>query len=211
MALNKRLILKKIVALPLSLSRSITASIDGIFNRIIVTHRKVEYSSYPVIKGRIKLYGEGRFKFGKEVKFNCSLESNFVGLFKTCTVAVLKNAGLEIGDYSGFSGVSIYCAAGITIGHHVNCGGNVCIWDTDFHPLDYAERRIHNVDKITSSPIRIGDDVFIGANSIVLKGVTIGDRSIIGAGSVVTKNIPPDEIWGGNPIKFIRKISGDTK
>jgi acetyltransferase-like isoleucine patch superfamily enzyme len=58
-----------------------------------------------------------------------------------------------------------------------------------------------------SEPIVIGDDVFIGANSIVLKGVNIGDRSIIGAGSVVSKNIPADEIWAGNPIKFIKRIN----
>lgn len=213
MALTKRLILKKIVAIPLSLYRSIPASLDRISNWILVTHRKVDFGSYPIIKGRIKLYGEGRFKFGKEVKFNCSPESNYVGLFKTCTIAVLKDASLEIGDYSGFSGVSIYCATRITIGKHVNCGGNVCIWDTDFHPLDHLDRRVHNVEKIGSTPIYIGDDVFIGANSIVLKGVTIGERSIVGAGSVVSKNIPPDEIWGGNPIKFIRKISdsGHTK
>ncbi|WP_103192495.1 acyltransferase [Formosa algae] len=46
----------------------------------------------------------------------------------------------------------------------------------------------------------------MGASSIILKGVTIGENSIIGAGSVVTKSVPCNEIWGGNPAKFIRKI-----
>jgi len=205
--LSKRTIVKKIVLAPLNLYRNTRASIDWIWNWIMVKHRKVAYGSFPVIKGRIRLYGEGRFTFGNDVRFNCSLESNFVGLFKTCTVAVLKNASLEIGDHSGFSGLSLYCADKITIGKHVNFGGNVCIWDTDFHPLNYAERRIHNVNQINSAPIVIEDDVFVGANSIILKGITIGARSIIGAGSVVTKNIPPDEIWAGNPVKFIRKLS----
>jgi len=204
---SKRAIVKKIITFPLTTWRSTVALIDDVCNRIVFATKKVDQPSFPIIKGRIKLYGEGQFIFGKNLKFNCSLYSNFVGLYKTCTLAVLKGASLEIGDYSGFSGVSIYCATGITIGKHVNCGGNVCIWDTDFHPLDHMERRIHNVDKISSAPIVIGDDVFVGANSIVLKGITIGDRSIIGAGSVVSKNIPPDEIWAGNPIKFIRKIS----
>ena len=54
--------------------------------------------------------------------------------------------------------------------------------------------------------IELGDDVFIGVNSIVTKGVTIGDRSIIAAGSIVVKSIPNDEIWGGNPAKFLKKI-----
>ncbi|HEX9511601.1 MAG TPA: acyltransferase [Puia sp.] len=204
--MSKRTISKKIVSVPLTLYRNTNASIDWICNWIMVRHRKVDYDSFPIIKGRIRLYGEGRFTFGKDVKFNCSLRSNFVGLFKTCTVAVLKNASLEIGDYSGFSGVSIYCAEKISIGKYVNFGGNVCIWDTDFHPLDYAERRVHNMQQINSAPIIVEDDVFVGANSIILKGITIGARSIIGAGSVVSKNIPPDEIWAGNPVKFIRKI-----
>lgn len=53
----------------------------------------------------------------------------------------------------------------------------------------------------------IGDDVFIGTNCIILKGVTIGARSIIAAGSVVTKSIPADCIAGGNPAKIIRRNS----
>ncbi len=56
----------------------------------------------------------------------------------------------------------------------------------------------------------IEDNVFIGANCIILKGVKIGDRSIIGAGSVVTKNVPSDQIWAGNPAKFIREITNKS-
>ena len=50
----------------------------------------------------------------------------------------------------------------------------------------------------------IEDDVFVGTSCLILKGVTIGARSVIAAGSVVTHNVPPDEIWGGNPAKFIK-------
>ena len=197
--------MKKALSLPLNFYRSTKKLIDRTANWIVLNHKKVRYQSFPHIKGRLILYGEGQFEFGKDLKFNCSITSNFVGLYKACTIAVLKGAQLTIGDYAGFSGVSIYCTTRIRIGEHVNCGGNVSIWDTDFHPLQHEERRVHNTEKIQSAPITIGNDVFIGANSIVLKGVTIGDRSIIGAGSVVTKNIPPDEIWAGNPAKFIRK------
>ena len=56
------------------------------------------------------------------------------------------------------------------------------------------------------APVVIGDDVFVGAKCIILKGVTIGKGAIIGAGSVVTKNIPARQIWAGNPAKFIREI-----
>lgn len=55
-------------------------------------------------------------------------------------------------------------------------------------------------------PVLIKDNAFIGAHSIILKGVTIGENSIIGAGSVVTKSVPDNQIWAGNPAKFIRNI-----
>ena len=55
-------------------------------------------------------------------------------------------------------------------------------------------------------PVVIKDGAFIGAHTIVLKGVTIGERSIVGAGSVVTRSIPDYEIWAGNPAKFIKKV-----
>ena len=53
--------------------------------------------------------------------------------------------------------------------------------------------------------VRIGHACFIGANAVICNSVTIGDNSIVGAGSIVTKDIPANEIWGGNPAKFIRK------
>lgn len=118
----------------------------------------------------------------------------------------MQNAKLQIGDDTGFSGVSLYCSKEIIIGKFCNFGGNVMIWDTDFHPLDYQARRKHEIDNIKCAPIYIGDDVLVGANSIILKGISIGDRVIIGAGSVVCKTIPSDEVWAGNPAKFIRKI-----
>ena len=74
--------------------------------------------------------------------FNSSITSNFVGLTKPCTIAVQKDAELIIGDYCGFSGVSIFCSKGIKIGNHVNFGGNVSVWDTDFHPLYFEDRTI---------------------------------------------------------------------
>ncbi|MBN1186144.1 MAG: acyltransferase [Bacteroidales bacterium] len=144
---------------------------------------------------------------GESLIFTSDPKINFFGLSKRCTIYVGDDAELYIGSNSGFSGVSIYCKKSIYIGNNVNVGGNCWICDTDFHPLSCQARRVHDISKIVSSPIYIGDDVFIGANAIILKGVRIDDRSIIGAGSVVTKNIPADQIWAGNPAKFIREIN----
>lgn len=174
----------------------------GGVNFVILKLNSVEYVTFPKINGKLVVVNRGVFQIGRQNKFNSTLYSNLVGLYKPCSVEVQKGAALQIGNFSGFSGVSIYCANKITIGNYVCCGGNVSIWDTDFHPQNFEDRRTGYVGT-KSAPIKIGDDVFIGANSIILKGVEIGDRVIVGAGSVVTKNIPNDEVWAGNPAKKI--------
>lgn len=63
-------------------------------------------------------------------------------------------------------------------------------------------------EKINISPVRIGNNVWIGVRVIILKGINIGDNSIIGAGSVVTKNVPNNSIVVGNPAKVIRNTDG---
>ena len=194
----------KIVIIPLDF---LSNSFYFILNLLVFKIKKVNYIKFPKIKGRLIIQNKGKCIIAEGVSFNSLLKSNLVGLCKPCTISVRPGATLTIGANSGFSGITIFCAKQISIGAYVNCGGNVFIWDTDFHPLDFEKRRIHDVSAITTQPITIGNDVFIGANSITLKGVTIGERSIIGAGSVVTKNIPDDEIWAGNPAKFIRKIN----
>lgn len=79
------------------------------------------------------------------------------------------------------------------------------IYDNDFHSISYTER-INGDKNIKAAPVIIQDSAFIGAHSIILKGVTIGARSVVGAGSVVAKSIPSDEVWAGNPARFIRKL-----
>lgn len=166
----------------------------------------VEYKSYPKMFGQIEILNKGIIKLGENVIFQSSTKYNFVGIKKHCSLAVLKNAVLEIGDNTGFSGVSLFCSNSIIIGKNVCCGGNVSIWDTDFHSINYKDRIELNTKHVKTAPIVIGNDVFIGAESIIMKGVRIGEKSIIGAGSVVTKDIGDKEIWAGNPAVFIRKI-----
>lgn len=128
-----------------------------------------------------------------------------------CSIQVDDKASLVIGNRSGISGGCIWATDSITIGDHVNIGANCIIMDGDIHNTNWQLRRL---DRISSEkipykhkPIIIEDDVWIGANSIVLKGVTIGARTIIGAGSVVTKDIPADCIAAGNPCKVIKMLS----
>jgi acetyltransferase-like isoleucine patch superfamily enzyme len=149
----------------------------------------------------------GKCSLGNNITFNSATSYNGCGLFKNCSIFVMKDAVLTIGDHCGFSAVSIYCAHSITIGQYSKFGGNVCIWDTDFHSLSYMARRNPATDSTHArgDSINIGDDVWVGANSIILKGVTIGARAIVGAGSVVTKNIPAGQLWAGILAKLYGK------
>jgi len=86
-------------------------------------------------------------------------------------------------------------------------GANAKIFDHDFHPVATELRRLPNDSDYTATkPVVLEDDAFIGAESLILKGVTIGKGSIVAAGAVVTKSVPPGEIWGGNPARFLRKV-----
>jgi len=75
------------------------------------------------------------------------------------------------------------------------------------HSVKFAERMCVPDDKAKSASVVIKKGAWIGAHSIILKGVTIGERSVIGAGSVVTKDVPNDEVWAGNPARFISRIN----
>ncbi|GAB3823435.1 acyltransferase [Hymenobacter jeollabukensis] len=117
-------------------------------------------------------------------------------------------ARLTIGDDFGISGGGICVQTEVRIGNGVMMGANAFVADTDFHPLGTDSRRF-NFDNIRSRPVVIEDNVFIGMNSIILKGVTIGRNAVIGAGSVVTRDVPANEIWSGNPARFVRRLGAD--
>jgi len=142
----------------------------------------------------------------KDFRSNNRENANPIGRFNKCSFIVGNNGRLIIGKNVGISSTAIVCNQHILIGNNVKIGGNVVIYDTDFHSLNAESRLDSKTDHAgtKTAPVKIGNSVFIGAHSTILKGVSIGENSIVGAGSVVTKNIPPDEIWGGNPAKKIR-------
>jgi acetyltransferase-like isoleucine patch superfamily enzyme len=106
-------------------------------------------------------------------------------------------------------GTRIWSAADVAIGDRVLISHGVNIHDSDAHPKDADARHRQfraiattghprQIDSIDAAPVRIGDDVWIGFNATILKGVSIGARSIVAACSVVTKDIPPDSIHIGS-------------
>lgn len=148
----------------------------------------------------------------------CTIKNNFkmnngnlgnpIGRPQRCILNVKKGATLTIGENVGMSSTALVVHQYISIGNNVKIGGGSCIYDTDFHSLNPNLRRNSILDYKSkkNNPVVIEDNVFIGAHATILKGVTIGKNSIIGACSVVTKNIPKNEIWAGNPAKFIKNV-----
>ena len=97
-------------------------------------------------------------------------------------------------------------------GAKVQFGDNVfvapnCGFYTAGHPLDYE---IRNKGLEYTKPIKVGNNAWIGGNVVVLPGVTIGDNVVIGAGSVVNKDIPSNSVAVGNPCNVIKKIQQNS-
>jgi acetyltransferase-like isoleucine patch superfamily enzyme len=128
------------------------------------------------------------------------------GRSQQCLFVAAIGAEIIIGDNVGLTSVAIVAHERITIGNDVKIGVNTVIYDTDFHSLDAQFRNQHpeSIEGVKNKPVIICDGVFIGGHSTILKGVTIGRNSIVGAGSVVFQSIPDEQIWAGNPAKYVR-------
>lgn len=173
--------------------------------------------SHAVCSGKISVIGAPVIEvspgsvvsFGKDVV----LISNNLATLGVNHPVVLRTlrpgARITLGDRVGMSGGTICAAQLVQIGDDTKIGANVVIVDTDFHSLNPDQRSDETYCTIGASDVVIGRRVFIGMNSIILKGVRIGDNSAIGAGSVVTNSIPPDSIAAGNPCRVIRKLTSD--
>jgi acetyltransferase-like isoleucine patch superfamily enzyme len=115
-------------------------------------------------------------------------------------------AVLQIGDHFAMTGGTVCATERITIGDHVTVGANTTIMDTDFHPLQsWARQREPNEAK--HAAIHIGDQVFIGMQCLILKGVTLGKACVIGAGSVVTHDVAAGTVVAGNPAREVGRVA----
>ncbi len=160
--------------------------------------KKVVFNGFPVVRR----YENSDIIIGDNCLFNSAKNSVRVGLQKRCTFVTLrKKSEIVIGKNSGGSGVILLAAIKITIGNNVMIGAHSMIIDNDFHHSD-PNKRHQNID-IPARPIIIEDNVFIGTNCMILKGITIGENSVIGANSVVINSIPKNSIAIGNPCKVV--------
>jgi len=135
-----------------------------------------------------------------------------VQIYTWSTFNVEATGSIEIGEDSVLVGPVFMCAGHIQLGRRVVVSYNVTIADSDFHPIDPAERRLDAIanapfgdrsrrPNIITQPVIIGDDVWVGIGAIILKGVTIGQGARIGAGAVVSRDVPAGEQLEGNPAR----------
>lgn len=157
---------------------------------------------------RVKVLPGGRLMIGDGVCLQSGFRYNPVGSECVMGIWVGPKGRLEIESGAGLSGATIVCMEAVVIGRDTFVGGGTRIYDTDFHALDPDQRRRHDPADIRSMPVHIGRECFIGGYTMILKGVTVGDEAVIGAGSLVTKDVPPREVWAGNPARFVKKLRG---
>ena len=176
------------------------------FNKCVFTFNRVTILNNWKVNGKIFIRNSGKIEIGENFMVNSGNRFNPIGGDIITRLVTQPNSLLSIGNHVGISNSSIFCAERIEIRDYVYIGGGCKIWDTDFHSIHPNERLHYGDRNINTAPILIDVNAFVGANTIILKGVKIGKNAVIGAGSIVTKDIPHNEIWAGNPAKFIKKI-----
>ena len=180
---------------------------DNIINRVVLWINGVQVDQSVSVSGRIFIRNEGKIRIGVGTRINSASWTNPIGGNDRTYLQIMRG-GLSIGDNSAISNTAITVEESVNIGRNVFIGAGCKIYDTDFHPIE-AEFRFGDTVDITRTKTKriiIEDGAFIGGHSIILKGSHIGENSVIGAGSVVAGNIPANEIWAGNPARFIKKI-----
>lgn len=154
--------------------------------------KKVTFQNYPIIES----INGSKITIGDNVVICSDSKFTALGINHKVIIRTLTSAAkIYIGNNCGISGATICAAEEIKIGENTMLGANVSIMDTDFHPIQHKNRRYNKEwTNVKCRPVNIGNNVFIGTNAIILKGVSIGDNSIIAAGAIISKNIPANVI-----------------
>lgn len=180
--------------------------VPSFLNRVSFWIRKIKVGDNFRTYGRVFVRGKGSVSIGKNVTINSCREANPIGGDMRTIIFAKDDSMIKIGDGVGISNSAIVAMREIVIEDNVFIGGSCKIYDHDFHSIFYEER-ISEIDSgVKFAPVCIKKGAFIGAHTIILKGVIIGEKSVIGAGSVVTKSVPDNEVWAGNPARFVKRI-----
>lgn len=177
--------------------------------KLLMKLNKVSYGKNLLLYGYPYVFrtGQGKITIGDNVCINSDPMSNMLGMTQRTYIITKRTGEISIGNNVGISGASIYAWDSIVIGDHTKIGSGVKIMDTDFHPVDpQARLEGRDAEATKFAPIKIGKNVFIGCNALILKGTTIGDNCVIGAGSVVHGVFEDNCVIAGNPAKVIKRL-----
>lgn len=163
----------------------------------------------------LRLSEPGSIRLGDRVVLNSRSDANTLDARGSVMLrTVLPGSRILVGPDTGITSTTISAAGTIRIGARVLIGGGVVITDSDHHPVHpppNTPRRFADFpEPMAAHAVVIDDDVFIGARSIVLKGVHIGAGAVVGAGSVVSRNIPAGSIVAGNPAVVVGSVVPGT-
>jgi galactoside O-acetyltransferase len=182
-------------------SRALQASRIEEFTQLstCVRVRGAPYLDQPAL-----MIGRGQISFGRSVHIGCHNSPGYYDRYAYIE-ACYHDTLVEVGDNTFFNNGATLRAygAGISIGADCLFGWDVQVLDSDFHELDPRRRRSGSAP---SQPVEIGDNVFLGADVVVMKGVTIGDDTVVGARSVVSRSLPGGVIAAGNPARVIKPL-----
>jgi len=153
---------------------------------------------------RFMIHGEGSITIGKDFHAVSARRRSFLTLFSPCHLSVMGDGRILIGEHVGLNGTTIAARQRITIGDNTMIGPNTIIVDHDGHVAWPPEDRW--IKSGPAADVVIGNDVWIGMNSMILKGVTVGAGSIIAAGSVVIRDVDPQSLYAGNPALKIKSL-----
>jgi acetyltransferase-like isoleucine patch superfamily enzyme len=176
------------------------AWLRGWWYRIVFFLQGRHFRAGPLFRvyGPLRVTGPGRVRFGR----NCLIISDAIK--PVCIRTLAPDALVTMDDHAGLNGTSIQCVQRVEIGEWSNIA-DAYITDTAAHTLS-KQRRRQDVSAAHAAPVRIGRNVWISVQVVVLHGVSIGDNSVIGACSLIRKDVPADVFGAGNPFKVIRSI-----
>ena len=159
------------------------------------------------------------FRFFQNRQPRALVIGDHVSCYAGCSFALGARGTCSIGDFTLLNGALVMAEERIEIGSHCLISWNVGIADSDFHPLAPDERWIDAEalapffegrpprPAIRAAPVIIRDNVWIGMNAVILKGVTIGENSVVAAGSVVSKSVAPNVVVAGNPAVVVKQFA----
>lgn len=184
-------------------------NLTTVLYKIYLKISRISYGSDLLLKGWPVIYNVkgATLEIGENNTINSSFLSNLVGLYqRTIIVTRTSKAEIHIGNNVGISGATIYARKLIVIGDNTNIGGNCKIIDNDFHPIKISDRNLDIKEKINEKSVIIGNNCFIGCNTLILKGTELGSGCVVGAGAVVSGKFPENSIIVGNPGRAVKQI-----